>query len=102
LTGGAAYALASCRIGLGKFDEASKLLQEIDTKVVAQLAGFPDWFANVALAQGEIAYRRGDYAAARKYVQSAAPVFSRADAEPYQKRKLETLAAAIDKRLPVK
>jgi serine/threonine protein kinase/DNA-binding winged helix-turn-helix (wHTH) protein len=100
LTGGAAYTLASCRIGLGKFDEASKLLQEIDTKVVAQLAGFPDWFANVALSQAEIAYRQGDYAAARKYMQSAAPVFSRAGAEPYQKLALETLAAAIDKRSP--
>jgi hypothetical protein len=70
--------------------------------VVAQLAGFPDWFANVALAQGEIAYRKGDYAAARKYVQSAAPVFSRADAEPYQKLALQTLAAAVDKHSPAK
>jgi len=102
LTGGAAYTLASCRIGLGKLDEASVLLQEIDSKAVSQLAGFPDWFANVALAQGEIAYRQGDYVAGRKYVQSAAPVFSRADAEPYQKRALEMLSAAVDKRSPVK
>jgi serine/threonine protein kinase/DNA-binding winged helix-turn-helix (wHTH) protein len=102
LTGGAAYTLASCRIGLGKVEEASKLLQDIDTRVVAQLAGFPDWFANVALAQAEIAYRQGNYAAARKYVQSAAPVFSRTDAEPYQKRALETLTAAVDKRRTAK
>jgi ATP/maltotriose-dependent transcriptional regulator MalT len=98
LTGGTAYALATCGIGVGKVKEAASLLEDIDTRAVAQLAGFPDWFANVALAQGEIAYRQGDYAAARKYVQSAVPVFSRPDAEPYQKHALESLTAAIDKR----
>ena len=99
LTGGAAYTLASCWIGLGRLQEASKLLQNIDTQVVAQLVGSPDWFANVELAQGEIAYRRGDYRAARKYLDSAAPAFSRADAEPFQKHALASLSAAIDKRL---
>lgn len=97
LTGGAAYTLAVCQVGLGKLGEASRLLRNIDTKVVAQLAGFPDWFANVALAQAEISYRQGDYAAARKYLQSAAPVFSRPDAEPYQRRALETLTAALER-----
>jgi ATP/maltotriose-dependent transcriptional regulator MalT len=97
LTGGAAYTLASCSIGLGKLAEASRHLQDIDSKVVAQLAGFPDWFANVALAQAEIAYRQGDYSTARKYLQSAAPVFSKSDAEPYQKHALENLTAALDK-----
>jgi ATP/maltotriose-dependent transcriptional regulator MalT len=97
LTGGAAYTLASCAIGLGKLAEASRLLADIDSKVVAQLAGFPDWFANVSLAQAEIAYRQGDMEGARKYLSAAAPVFSKADAEPYQKHALETLAAALDK-----
>ncbi len=97
LTGGAAYTLADCLIGLNRLPEASKLLAGIDSKVVAQLAGFPDWFANVALAQGEIALKQGDVAAARKYAQSAQPVFSREDAEPYQKRKLEWLLAAVEK-----
>jgi DNA-binding winged helix-turn-helix (wHTH) protein/serine/threonine protein kinase len=95
LTGGAAYTLASCSIGLNKLEEAGRLLQDIDTKVVAQLAGFPDWFANVALAQAEIAYRRHDYESARKLLSSAAPVFTKADAEPYQKRALETLEVAL-------
>jgi DNA-binding winged helix-turn-helix (wHTH) protein/serine/threonine protein kinase len=94
LTGGAAYSLASCELGLGKLPEAASLLAQIDPQAVAQLAGIPDWFANVELAQAEIASRRGDHAAARKHLQAAAPAFSRADAEPYQKRALETLAAA--------
>ena len=95
LTGGAAYALASCWIGHAKFAEASGLLGEIDGKAVAQLEGVPDWFANLALAQGEIAFRTGRYADARKYLESAAPVFSRADAEPYQKRALDALTAEL-------
>jgi DNA-binding winged helix-turn-helix (wHTH) protein len=95
LTGGTAYTLASCSIGLGKLAEAARLLQEIDTKAVAQLAGFPDWFANVSLAQAEIAYRQRDFAGARQYLRTAAPVFSKADAEPYQKHALETLDAAL-------
>ena len=100
LTGGAAYPLASCLIFLGKLDEASTLLRQIDVPPVAQLAGDPDWGAGVTLAQAEIAYRRGNYDAARGYVQTVTPVFTRKDAEPYQKRALESLRAALDKPLP--
>jgi DNA-binding winged helix-turn-helix (wHTH) protein/serine/threonine protein kinase len=97
LTGGTAYALASCWIGMGRLAEAGKLLQEIDTKVVAELAGIPDWYANVDLAQAEIAYRQGDLAGARKHLETAAPVFQKADAEPYQRRALDELRASVDK-----
>ena len=97
LTGGAAYTLASCLIGLGKLDEASALLQQIDVPAVAQLSGDPDWGADVTLAQAEIAYRSGNHAAGRNYVQTVTPVFTRKDAEPYQKRALESLKAALDK-----
>ena len=100
LTGGTAYTLASCLIGLGKLDEASALLQQIDVPAVAHLAGDPDWGAGVTLAQAEIAYRVGNYAAARNYVQTVTPVFSRKDAEPYQRRALDSLRAALDMALP--
>jgi serine/threonine protein kinase/DNA-binding winged helix-turn-helix (wHTH) protein len=100
ITGGAAYTLATCLIDLNKLDEASKLLDGIDANVVAQLTGMPDWVANINLARAEIAYRRGDFAVARKYVVSATPTFRRADAEVYQRTALETLAAALDKRMP--
>src|SRR5712671_2042588 len=100
LTGGAASTLADCLIGLGKLDEAGKLLDQIDVPAVAQLAGDPDWGAGVTLAQAEIAYRRGNYDAARDYVQTVTPVFTRKDAEPYQKRALESLRTALDKPLP--
>jgi eukaryotic-like serine/threonine-protein kinase len=100
LTGGTAYALASCLIGLGKLDEASKLFGQIDAPAVAQLSGDPNWGANVTLGQAEIAYRRGNYDAARSYVQAVSPVFTRKDAEPYQKRAFESLKSMLAKPVP--
>jgi eukaryotic-like serine/threonine-protein kinase len=97
LTGGAAYSLASCLIGLGKLDEASTLLKQIDAAAVAQLSGDPDWGAGVTLSQGEIAFRRHDFATAKANVQTVAPVFTRKDAEPYQKRAYESLKASLEK-----
>lgn len=98
LTGAAADTLADCLIERNRLDEASRLLDTIDGKIVAQLAGVPDWSANLDLSRAEIACRRGDFAAARRQIQPAIPVFSRADAEPYQKRKLEKLLATLDNR----
>lgn len=97
LTGGAADTLAGCLIGVNKLREASKLLEGIDTKAVAQLTGFPDWSATVALKQGQIAVREHDFTAARKYLEMARPAFTRPTAEAYQKKELEHLAADIGK-----
>jgi hypothetical protein len=49
------------------------------------------------LAQAQIAYRRHDYSTAKNYAETVTPIFSRKDAEPYQKHALETLKAALDK-----
>jgi hypothetical protein len=100
LTGGAAYSLATCLIGQNKLDEAAALLLQIDANAVAQLSGDPDWGAGIPLSQADIAYRRYDYGAARNYLQAAAPIFTRKDAEPYQKHAFETLKAALDKLPP--
>jgi eukaryotic-like serine/threonine-protein kinase len=100
LTGATAYTEAICLIGLRRLDEAASLLQPIDVQPVAQLTGDPDWGAGVTLAQAEIAYRRGNYDAARTQVQAVAPVFTRKDTEPYQKHAFETLKAALDKAPP--
>jgi DNA-binding winged helix-turn-helix (wHTH) protein/serine/threonine protein kinase len=97
LTGATSYTLATCLISLGKLDEASTLLQGIDVPAVTQLTGDPNWGANVTLAQADIAYRRGNYDAARGYVQTVTPIFTRKDAESYQKRALESLTAALGK-----
>ena len=100
LTGAGAHTLATCLLGSNKLDEASALLQHIDVAAVAQLSGDPDWGAGVSLTQAEIAYRRRNFDAARGYVQTVAPVFTRKDAEPYQKRAYETLKAALDSPAP--
>jgi serine/threonine protein kinase/DNA-binding winged helix-turn-helix (wHTH) protein len=102
LTGGAAYALASCLIIAGKLEEASALLQQIDVAAVAQLSGNPDSGADIKLAQAEIAYRHREYKAARDYVQAVTPVYTRKDAEAYQKHALEALTAALDRSDPRK
>jgi eukaryotic-like serine/threonine-protein kinase len=102
LTGGAAYALASCLITASKLDEATTLLQQIDVSALAQLTGNPDCGADIKLAQAEIAYRRGDYEAARGYVQTVTPVYTRKGAEAYQKHALEVLTAALDRPSPRK
>jgi hypothetical protein len=87
-------------MGVNRLDEASTLLQQIDSKAVAQLAGDPDWGAGVTLARAEIDYRRKNYDAARTAVQTVAPVFTRPETEPYQKRAFETLKAELEKSKP--
>jgi eukaryotic-like serine/threonine-protein kinase len=102
LTGATAYTLANCLIGPGKLDEATTLLQQIDVPPVTQLTGDPDWGAGVTLAQAQIAYRRKNYDAALAYVQTVTPVFTRKDAEAFQKNAFESLKAALDKALAQK
>jgi hypothetical protein len=99
LTQAVGSTVATCLIGLNRLDEASKLLQGIDVAVaaVAQLAGDPDWGAGVQLLQADIAYRRHDYETARKLIQAVTPVFTRKDAEAYQKPAVETLTADLEK-----
>jgi len=97
LTGGVSSSLATCLIGLGQFDEAAKLLDQIDIPTVAQLAGDPDWGAGVKLLQAQIAYRRGSYDLARTYAREVTPVFTRKNAEPYQQAALQSLVANIDR-----
>ena len=53
-------ALADCRIQQRRFDEAAKLLENVDREKVAQLIGDPSFGALVDLALAEIALGRGD------------------------------------------
>ena len=95
LTGGTAHTLADCLIEQGRLEEADKLLDNIDADAVGQLNGSKDWFAAVEFSKAEIAYRRRDYAGARKHLAIAAPILSRDDAEPYQRKAVQTLTAAL-------
>jgi predicted Ser/Thr protein kinase len=102
LSEGAALPLANCLIELGRTEEASKLLDGIDTKAVAQLAGDPDWGAGVTLARAQIAFRQHRYQEAQTLLASVRPIFSRPDAEAYQKHSVDALSAAVAVRLAAK
>ena len=97
LASGTALPLANCLIAQGKLEEASQYLKNIDPKAVAQLSGDPDWGAGITLAQAEIALRQGNYTEARKDLDQVRPVFTRPDAEAYQRQKLDELSQAAEK-----
>lgn len=94
-TGGASYTLAICLMGLGELDEASALLANIDVNEVARSIGDPSVRPSVALAKGEIAARKGYYAAAEQYLREAAPTFDRADASAIDRQSLQKIRDAI-------
>jgi eukaryotic-like serine/threonine-protein kinase len=99
LTGGTAYALAVCLIGEDKLDEASGLLGNIDVQAVSGMTGDSTVGAAIALAQGQIAARRGDYISAQRYVQAAAPALERPNAAIADKRSLQALKSEVDAHL---
>jgi ATP/maltotriose-dependent transcriptional regulator MalT len=97
LTGGTAHTLAECMIGTGKLDKAGQLLDQMDIATVTQLAGDPNIGAGVQLLKAEIAYRKGDFAGARKTLDAVTSVFTSKDAEPYQRHRVEMLTAALER-----
>ncbi len=101
LASGIALPQANCLIGLGKLQEASQLLANLNIKAASQLTGDPDWGAGVTLAEAEIAVRQGAYTRAQQYLDTVRPVFSRPDAEAYQRRKMDELSDLTSSRLRV-
>ena len=99
ITGGAAYSLAVCLIGLNKLPEASELLRNIDSNAVEQLSGDLTVRASIAFAQGQIAARRGDYALAQHYLTIAAPTFEQPRADPFDKNTVDELKQTIGSHL---
>jgi len=99
LTGGTSYGLAYCLIGLDRLQEASELLHNIDVPAAAQLSGDPTVGAQVAVAEGEIASREGDYESAERYAKLAASAFDRPDADPSDRQSLQKLRASIQAHL---
>jgi eukaryotic-like serine/threonine-protein kinase len=97
LTEGAALSLADCLISVGRLNEASQYLDTIDPKNVAQLTGDPDWGANVTLSRAEIAVRQRHFDKAKEYIDSIRPVFSRPDAEAYQRRRMQEISDRIER-----
>jgi eukaryotic-like serine/threonine-protein kinase len=98
LTQAVAYTRAVCLIPLGRLDDASGLLDRIKPDEVAALAGDPHWGANVELAKAQIAFTRGNLAAARTHLEAAKPGFSVPKAEAYQVRAVTLLDSSLQAR----
>jgi hypothetical protein len=96
LTGGTAHALASCLAALNRLNDASWLLTLVNVPAVSQLAGDPDFGARVKLIQADIAKRQGKEDKLKRLLDEIGPVFTRADAETYEKQLYESLASAQD------
>ncbi len=100
LTGGTAYALATCLIRMNKqLSEASELLQNVDLKAVTAMSGDSSTSASVALAQGEIAVRQGNYVLAQRYAQTAAPTFEGPDSNALDKQEFAALKNTVELHL---
>jgi ATP/maltotriose-dependent transcriptional regulator MalT len=80
------FTFANCLIRAGRFAEAERHLSGIKPQAVAQLAGDPDWGANLEIARAEIALSKGDREAARARLAGAAADMRKPTAEAYQVR----------------
>ncbi len=87
------FTWASCLILEGRFNEAQARLAGIKPQAVAQLAGDPDWGANLNLARAQIALSKGQLDVARTELAAAASAMRKPTAEPYQVRLFGKLRA---------
>lgn len=97
LTDAAHFTMAECEIDLGHYAQAGAYLDTINVDEVAQLAGDPNWGANVQLEKARIALAQNHKAEARKYLESVRPVYSAAGVDPYQARLWRSLYSKTDK-----
>jgi DNA-binding winged helix-turn-helix (wHTH) protein/serine/threonine protein kinase len=100
LTDATSYTLAACEIDARDYGTATRHLEGIDRTSVAQLAGDPNWGANVDLALAQVAVAKGQMEDARRSLDTAAPAFKAPGAEPYQTRlwrELDRLVAGSGK-----
>jgi hypothetical protein len=89
------FTWADCLILARRFDAAEQHLAGIKPDAVAQLAGDPDWGANLDIAAAQIAISRGDLAATRARLTQAARAMNKVAADPYQVREYRKLCAQV-------
>ena len=94
--------LANCLISLGKLPEASRDLDQIDAQAVVPLTGDPNWGAGIMLARAGIAVRERNYALARREIDFVQPIFSRPDADVYERHQMNSLNTEISRHLQSK
>lgn len=98
ITGGAAYSLSMCLIGVDKLKEAQELLNNIDVQAVTQVSADSRAGADIALALGQIAFKEGRYSDVQKYIDAAKPALESPAATADDRQSLQELESDLAKK----
>jgi hypothetical protein len=98
LTDATLLPLANCLIAMSQFEEASKDLDGIDAKAVAQLAGDPDWGAGLPWRGRKLRFDGGIMLKRNNTSSRCVWYFLAPDAEAYQRAKVDQLAVIVGSR----
>jgi hypothetical protein len=99
------FAVAECELSQqesqpGRSDptalqEADRLLKNIDIPLVAHTGGMATFPGDFNVAQARLALLRGQASQAKDYADKAAPIEHRPDADPFEKKALDKVEAAL-------
>ena len=78
------FSLATCLVGLRQYQNADKLLSELNLQAMSQIYMDEDWSVDYELTKAEIAFHEKAYAAVRKNLAMARPACVRPGAAPYR------------------
>ncbi len=89
------FSMATCLVGLGKFDQADHLLSKIDLPALEQMYSDPDWSVDYELTKAEIAMGRADYQTAGHQIALARPASTKPGGAPYRLAWFKRLTARL-------
>lgn len=99
LTHGASARVAECLIAAGRHAEARQWLKGLDRRAVGELVGNADWGLHVELLLAEIAASTGELQSARSHFEAARPAFPDLRTDPYEARRIASVAATLSQSL---
>jgi serine/threonine protein kinase len=76
-------------------DEAAALLNKVDVRTMAETTDQDAYVGSHYVALARLDLLRGDLAAAKQHAATAIPFFNRPNIDPYEKRELELVQAAL-------
>ena len=95
------FALATCLVGLGQYDQAQRLLAKVDAAALAQMYGDADWTVDYALVDAEIKLGLKDVAGASQRLAAAKPKATKPGAAPYRAAWFHHLASSLGGGTPL-
>jgi serine/threonine protein kinase/DNA-binding winged helix-turn-helix (wHTH) protein len=84
IKGSFTFSLATCLVGLGQYQDADKLLKQLNPQAMSQIYMDEDWSVDYELTKAEIAFHEKAYASVRKDLAMARPACMRPAAAPYR------------------